>query len=191
MPLRLAARRALSAPAPTPLSRVLAHRTSKPPVFTSHVRLFHASGAKCSEFAQQNHYERLGIRHDATPREVKKCVPPSCLLPVPLCASVSLSLHSVSSMLTRQILLLPLQIAPPRRKLLAHRRAQLRPPLGIIHRALRPLPPSQIRPRRAPATPPPPSSVTHAPAALALQPRGRSSRIRPLQATRHVSRPAA
>ncbi|TWU72199.1 hypothetical protein ED733_002313 [Metarhizium rileyi] len=57
MPLRLAAGRIL---------------TAKPPIpFPSH-RLLHASIPKRSDFAQQNHYERLGIRPDASPMEIKK-----------------------------------------------------------------------------------------------------------------------
>ncbi|KID80290.1 Heat shock protein DnaJ, partial [Metarhizium brunneum ARSEF 3297] len=62
MPLRLAAGRALAA---QPLTL---HGASA----TAHLRRFHASLTRASDFAKQNHYERLGIHHDASPGEIKK-----------------------------------------------------------------------------------------------------------------------
>ncbi|KAG8419635.1 hypothetical protein J3458_004490 [Metarhizium acridum] len=62
MPLRLAAGRTLAA---QPLT---VHGASP----TAHLRRFHASLTRASDFANQNHYERLGIHHDASPGEIKK-----------------------------------------------------------------------------------------------------------------------
>ncbi|QPG96608.1 hypothetical protein C2857_004722 [Epichloe festucae Fl1] len=53
----------------------LATRLAIPPRFTPQPcipRAFHATPRQCADFASKNHYERLNIRHDASPGEIKK-----------------------------------------------------------------------------------------------------------------------
>jgi hypothetical protein len=74
MPLRLAAGRVLYAlppiPIPIPIARLHVQTT------TISGRAIHTSAPRRSDFATQNHYQRLGIRHDATPHEIKKYMHP-------------------------------------------------------------------------------------------------------------------
>ncbi|EFY99512.1 glycoside hydrolase family 47 protein [Metarhizium robertsii ARSEF 23] len=131
MPLRLAAGRALAA---QPLTL---HGASP----TAHLRRFHASLTRASDFAKQNHYERLGIHHDASPGEIKKLSspppPPPPSFPRPKDKTQKANQKQNNN---PQVLLLALQVAPPGREPLARRRPKLLPPLRSLQRPLRRLP---------------------------------------------------